>query len=728
MTLQELVAHFESPKKNGDCSYQCKCPAHADRKASLTISEKRGKLLLHCHAGCKAEDVLQSVGLSFADLNDRKPPEWKERLEYGQKKRIEAVYDYKAADGKYLYSKVRFEGKTIRYITIDRANDEYQYCKVKGIATLYRLPGLVKAIRNEYPVYIVEGEKDVETLRDIGYTATTAGGVNDWRKEYASYFTGAKVVILPDNDRPGLELKDRIMRDLKPFAHSIRWTITSEADKGDVTDYLQKEGHSKDDLKQLIAASDNIAAPWVYLTGRGEKQTPRINAGILADNISRGLRYLVVRRPGEEKDDFYLYENGVYNKCNRNKAKSVILRYIPMSLASDNLLNNVYNMLLCQERNICTFKDLDADEKHINLRNGLYNLETRQLEAHNPNVYSTRQLLCEYHPEDGSRPTFNRYIDDLCRDSSGEVDRQKQAILQEFGGLLLSNVNGYRIKGCLVLWSPLGNTGKTQFINLITALLGDDQAANVPIQNMNEESKFALGNIVGKRLISIGDQTSSEIKDSSIFKQLTGGDEIKCESKGKQPFNYRYPGGIIIACNNLPTFKDDKGGHLFERLCIIPCTNTIEPERRDSFILDKMLKEEPAILNWFLEGLHRLIDNGFKLTRSESCNAAMNEYREKMDTVYRYLSENYIITGKKEDMVSKPQFENDYLRWCEENGCRNVNKQNIKDRMEANGCPVIKARYQGKVGVMVYRGLRELGTEFRNITEEEYMQQEFPFA
>lgn len=133
---------------------------------------------------------------------------------------------------------------------------------------------------------------------------------------------------------------------------------------------------------------------------------------------------------------------------------------------------------------------------------------------------------------------------------------------------------------------------KTQFINLLSAMLGNDKTANVPIQNMNEESKFALGEIVGKRLINVGDQTSSEIKDSSIFKQLTGGDEIKCEKKGKQPFNYRYDGGIIIACNNLPTFTDDKGGHLFERLCIVPCTNTIARERRDVFLLDKMLKEK----------------------------------------------------------------------------------------------------------------------------------------
>lgn len=728
MNLQELLTHFEVSRRINSTSCQCRCPAHMDDKASLTISEKDGKLLLYCHAGCDTGDILEAVGLTFKDLGGYEPPKWRERLEFGQKKQIEAVYDYRSADGKYLYSKIRFEGKEIRYVTIDVKNDSYQYCKTKDIATLYRLPELIKAVQSGYPVYIVEGEKDVETLRKLGYTATTAGGVNDWRREYAAYFTGAKVVILPDNDEPGLKLKDQIIRDLKHYAHSVRWALTSASNKGDVSDYIQKEGHTKEELQELVSAAENVGAPWLYLVGRGENKTLKVNGGILADSISRGLSYLIVRRPDEEKDDFYLYEHGVYNKCNRNKVKSIILRYIPMSLATDNLINNVYNLLLCHERNICTFRDLDTNEDYINLRNGLYNIKTRQLEPHTPKLYSTTQLSCEYHPENSNRPVFDRYMNDLCSDHDGKVDEEKKAVLQEYMGLILSNVKVFRSKICLVLWSLLGNSGKTQLLNLIGELLGDDKIANIPIQHMNEASKFAMGSIVGKRMISIGDQTSSEIKDSSVFKQLTGGDPVKVEPKNKQPFYYQFPGGVAIACNNLPTFTDDKGGHLFERLCVVPCINTIEQERRDSAILDKMLKERDAIFNWFLEGLHRLINHNFKITKSQACEAAIKEYREKMDTVYRYLSEFYIITGNRMDMISKPDFETAYISWCQLMGYTSVNRQNIKDRMEANGCQADKTNFDGKRGVMVYRNLKQKNDGFQNVTQEEYQQQDFPFS
>lgn len=727
MTLQELLTHFEVSRKLSNTSYQCKCPSHSDGKASLTISEEKGTILIHCHAGCDTEDILAAVGLTFQDLGSYQAPKWQERLEFGQGKRIEAVYDYKSAEGNYLYSKIRFEGKEIRYVTVDRNNDTYQYCKTKNIATLYRLPDVVKAIQSGYPVYIVEGEKDVDTLRKLGYVATTAGGVNDWKKEFATYFTGAKVIILPDNDEPGLKLKDQIIRDLKHYAHSIRWTITSTADKGDVTDYLQKEGHSKDELQQLIKGASNIIAPWLYLTGKEPNQILKVNGGILADSISKGLSYLIVRRPDEEKDDFYIYEHGVYNKCNRNKVKSIILRYIPMGIASDNLINNVYNLLLCQGRNICTFRELNVDEKYINFRNGLYNIKTRELEPHTPKLYSTIQLACEYHPSNNQRPVFERYMNDLCSDRDGNIDKEKKAVLQEFMGLILSNVRVYRAKLCLVLWSILGNSGKTQLLNLVGELLGDDKIANIPIQHMNEASKFSLGSIVGKRMISIGDQTCSEIKDSAVFKQLTGGDPVKVEPKNKQPFYYTFPGGIAIACNNLPSFQDDKGGHLFERLCVVPCMNTIEKERRDGAILDKMLSERNAIMNWFLEGLHRLLDNNFKVTKSQACDTAMKEYREKLDTVYRYLSEFYVITNNDEDMVSKPDFEKEYISWCQLNDYTNVSRQNIKDRMEANGCPVGKARFEGRVGVMVYKNLKHKDSDFQSITQEEWGQQDLPF-
>ena len=148
-----------------------------------------------------------------------------------------------------------------------------------------------------------------------------------------------------------------------------------------------------------------------------------------------------------------------------------------------------------------------------------------------------------------------------------------------------------------------------------------------------------MGTALGKRMIINGDQTESDIGDSSYFKQLTGGDRTKMESKNKQPLMVRYRGGIMVGCNGLPSFMDDRGEHVFERLLLIMCTNVIPEEKRDAALLDKMKPEIPAIINWFLEGLKRLIANGYKFTRSKSAEDAVKEYRQRLDSVYRFINE-----------------------------------------------------------------------------------------
>lgn len=192
MELQELIQRFKISRRNGPDSYQCICPAHQDKQASLTITQKDGKLLLHCHAGCDTQTILEEVGLTFQDLGNYQPPKLREKLEFAFGKPIEAIYDYRDEKGRYLYSKVRFQGKEIRYFLLDWKNDRYLKGRQGYPTTLYNLPALLKTIKAGFPVYIVEGEKDVETLRKLGYTATTAGGANDWKVDYARYFTGAR--------------------------------------------------------------------------------------------------------------------------------------------------------------------------------------------------------------------------------------------------------------------------------------------------------------------------------------------------------------------------------------------------------------------------------------------------------------------------------------------------------------------------------------------------------
>jgi hypothetical protein len=69
---------------------------------------------------------------------------------------------------------------------------------------LYRLPELLKAVKNKAPVAVVEGEKDADKLAGIGFVATTnAGGAGKRAKQYSETLVEVDVMVLPDNDGAG---------------------------------------------------------------------------------------------------------------------------------------------------------------------------------------------------------------------------------------------------------------------------------------------------------------------------------------------------------------------------------------------------------------------------------------------------------------------------------------------------------------------------------------------
>ncbi|MCK5507653.1 MAG: AAA family ATPase [Desulfobacterales bacterium] len=69
MNIQEVLNNFDGVIQAGS-GYNVICPAHEDKSPSLSISQGEKGIILHCHAGCKTEDILRQVGLGMKDLFD----------------------------------------------------------------------------------------------------------------------------------------------------------------------------------------------------------------------------------------------------------------------------------------------------------------------------------------------------------------------------------------------------------------------------------------------------------------------------------------------------------------------------------------------------------------------------------------------------------------------------------------------------------------------------------
>ncbi len=193
------------------------------------------------------------------------------------------TFDYRNAAAEFVCQKVRKErtdtGKKIKSPLWRRPDPEkpgkwiWNLIGVPRPIPLYRLPELLSADKSRM-VLIVEGEPQVEILRDWGYITTSPpDGANKWRGEYDELFRNRNVVILPDNDDqtkdkkgkllfhpdgkprlPGQDHAETVARHLHNVAFSVRvLMLPNLPPKGDIVDWA-KAGGTAEQLQALIEA------------------------------------------------------------------------------------------------------------------------------------------------------------------------------------------------------------------------------------------------------------------------------------------------------------------------------------------------------------------------------------------------------------------------------------------------------------------------------------------
>lgn len=224
-------------------TWLARCPAHDDRNPSLAIRECQGRLLVHCHAGCTQRAVIEALrrrglcpeGVQAEPAEQALPP-------------VVAEYVYTDERGTPLFRVTRHEPKTFRQWRPDAKGGWLAGLGRSTRIVPYRLRELIEAPI----VFVVEGEKDVETLRAWGFVATcNPGGAGKWRPEFAEYFRGRTVIVVPDCDRPGRAHAEQVKQSLKPVAAQLITVDLSDDGAKDITEWFER-GHSEVELLNVI--------------------------------------------------------------------------------------------------------------------------------------------------------------------------------------------------------------------------------------------------------------------------------------------------------------------------------------------------------------------------------------------------------------------------------------------------------------------------------------------
>ena len=269
MTAHEILSRLQGVK-GGHGQWTAQCPAHDDRQNSLSVGEgKDGRVLLRCHAGCDADRITAALGISKSDLFPDKPQK-------EGRSPVVAIYRYLDDNGKLLAEKLRRADKSFIWRQPDGRHG-WIY-KRKGVPNrLYAPNGLSGA------VFVCEGEKDVDTICGMGYSAASGAdgaGPGKWKKEYTAQLKGRTVCVFTDNDDVGRAYAAEICNALQSAAASVRLldlsTVWPEIpEHGDITDLVEKFGNNqaKDLIRQLVTGTPEWT-PTAEPKGEGKRKPP----------------------------------------------------------------------------------------------------------------------------------------------------------------------------------------------------------------------------------------------------------------------------------------------------------------------------------------------------------------------------------------------------------------------------------------------------------------------
>jgi len=310
-----VLRALEGVRRVGDGQWLCFCPVHEKpsngHQRSLSVSQgDDGRVLVHCHSGCRLDQICAALNLKVGDLFSGEP-----RTSESPKRRAHRIFktpeDAFAAvtrevrgtfvqawtypGGTLMVARFLLDDGGKTYRPIHRHGDGWVIGDPAGPLPLYRGDG----IPGSGPVIVVEGEKCADAAATIGLAGvTSAHGAEAAAKTDWSPLAGRDVIILPDNDTAGTGYAEEvasILSRLTPPARVKVVVLPDLPEGGDICDWLEAlDAREPESLRAAILDMAEAASVWapavdktpagnpakgfVSVSGDGEGQTRMITA------------------------------------------------------------------------------------------------------------------------------------------------------------------------------------------------------------------------------------------------------------------------------------------------------------------------------------------------------------------------------------------------------------------------------------------------------------------
>lgn len=156
MTADELLTRLDGVRRTSR-GYIARCPAHADRHPSLSVSEGERGILVKCWAGCRLQEITAALDLTVRDLfhdQTQDPRQWKEAQ---QKRHAEREGRESIRNVQGFTIDVRREAEGVLAAALNPGlvgwSDEYLYRVLNGVvADALEVRFAEKVEHGEWPV------------------------------------------------------------------------------------------------------------------------------------------------------------------------------------------------------------------------------------------------------------------------------------------------------------------------------------------------------------------------------------------------------------------------------------------------------------------------------------------------------------------------------------------------------------------------------------------------
>ena len=684
------------------------CPTHADDKPSLNVSEKDGRILVHCHGQCDQETVIGALrerGLWPNGDGHRAPMPPRAR----ELRSVEAIYVYAAADGAPRYRVVRYRPKAFE---VWHPNGSGWRRGLDGAELVpYRLPQLI-ATDAGATVFIGEGEKVVDRLASAGLLATTSPfGAGKWPAAWGErYLRDRHIVVLPDVDEVGAKHARAVADSCSGHAASVRIVDLPDLPAhGDVVDWLDA-GHDIAELLALAAQAPEYRRPPVTRTEHG--CTDLANSERLVERHASDLRYVAATRQWHvwdgrrwQTDDTGEVERrakdtarAIYREAEAATSVARRKELAAHAVRSEAAAKIAAMITLAQSdaRLALRAEDLDAEPWLLNVSNGTIDLRTGALRPHRREDLMTKLAPVAYDP-------------------AARLELFDAFLFQTFGGdaelvRYVQKAAGYGLCGdtreevIFIAHGPTGG-GKTTLAEALRAALGDYAATADPETFLTSHRdggapRADIARLHRRRLVVGVEVDQGRHMAEGLVKQLTGGDTVVARHLYHDHFEFRPQFKLWIFANDAPRVRDDDDA-VWRRLRLVPFTHPVPREQRDPQVKIALRDPKvggPAVLAWAVAGCLLWQREGLGIP--PVIESATQSYREAQDPVADFVAECCLV--EEGAWVTAEEIYAAYSAWAKAAGERHpLSKKGFSNRLERHGFAAAK----GGKGVRIRRGI-----------------------